>query len=222
MALADVFKAPFYQKQFYHVYNRTNNKELLFVTDTDRIRFLHKIEQYLIPYMDIFAWSLLPNHFHLYVRIKSERKIEEYLNSLPAGKLCNTERKFIKRKTSLHALIENSFARFFISYSSIFNRIYHRNGNLFHRPFKHIYTNSENQLHQTILYINTNAVKHNLASSINDYKWSSYWSLITERNLQVPSKELFILFGGKEAFINHHKDKMPAEYTGTYALDDES
>ena len=33
--------------------------------------FLHKITQYILPYADILAWCIMPNHFHLMVYVNS-------------------------------------------------------------------------------------------------------------------------------------------------------
>ena len=55
---------------FYHIFNRTNNKEPLFRSAADRRFFLLKYKQYLSPYLHTFAYCLLGNHFHLLVQVK--------------------------------------------------------------------------------------------------------------------------------------------------------
>ena len=35
-------------------------------------QILKKIETYILPYTDILAWCLMPNHFHLMVLIREE------------------------------------------------------------------------------------------------------------------------------------------------------
>ena len=49
----------------------------------DYKRFLKLYEKYIEPVADTFAWVLMPNHFHLLIRIKSEKEIGIYkhLNS---------------------------------------------------------------------------------------------------------------------------------------------
>jgi putative transposase len=48
--------ANFYDGGIFHVYNRTNNKELLFKTDENRLYFLRLYTKYLQPYLDTFCW----------------------------------------------------------------------------------------------------------------------------------------------------------------------
>ncbi|MDV7394528.1 hypothetical protein RZS08_24310, partial [Arthrospira platensis SPKY1] len=63
MPVSDKYLAKLVPGHFFHVYNRTNNKELLFLDDEDRSRFLLSYFYYLSPMVDTFAYCLLPNHF---------------------------------------------------------------------------------------------------------------------------------------------------------------
>ena len=80
--MKDKFVANFAEDITYHVYNRTNNKELLFRLDENRLFFLRQYAKYLEPYLDTFCWALLPNHFHFLVRIKSNENIKNYLKTI--------------------------------------------------------------------------------------------------------------------------------------------
>ncbi|MFT3907891.1 MAG: hypothetical protein QM737_00575 [Ferruginibacter sp.] len=221
MSIPQIYKADFFENEFYHVYNRTNNQEALFINDSDRNLFLHRFYLYLAPFVDTFAWNLLPNHFHFYIRIKSIVEINEYLERKLNKDLCRTEKRYLKQRTSLHSLIKNSFARFFISYSTCFNKIHARHGNLFHRPFRHIITKSENQFIQTIIYINTNAIKHKLARTIEDYKWSSYMIIISGNKTRLSKTELLKHFGGVSGFIKLHKDQSSFYYDENCYIDND-
>jgi putative transposase len=54
----------------YHIYNQGNNKQKIFYGRGNYLFFLKKINEYILPYADILAWCLMPNHFHLMVLIK--------------------------------------------------------------------------------------------------------------------------------------------------------
>ncbi|SET03749.1 transposase [Hymenobacter actinosclerus] len=56
----------------YHIYNRGNNRELIFYSKENYIYFLYKIRKHLLPQMRILAWCLMPNHFHLLVQVREE------------------------------------------------------------------------------------------------------------------------------------------------------
>ncbi|MEO8769084.1 MAG: hypothetical protein ABI402_03335 [Ferruginibacter sp.] len=221
MSVPTKYKAPFVENELYHVYNRTNNKELLFINDADRYLFLWRFNFYTAPFLEPFTWNLQLNHFHFYVRIKSFEEINDYLNTRHSEQLCITERKFLSQEATIHDLIDNVFKRFFISYSIRFNKFHNRKGNLFHRPFKHVLTDKESQFSQTVIYINANAVKHKLVKEISEYKWSSYHELISENPTTLLRKELLEWFGGRAAFIKIHNDQSNYYYSCDAAIDDD-
>lgn len=49
----------------YHVFNHTNNKELLFRDDSDYERFKQKLKEHLLPCAELLCYCLMPTHFHL-------------------------------------------------------------------------------------------------------------------------------------------------------------
>lgn len=67
-------------ESYYHIYNRGINRCDLFRESKDYKHFLRLYEKYIEPIADTFAWVLMPNHFHLLIRIKSEKEIGIYKN----------------------------------------------------------------------------------------------------------------------------------------------
>ena len=53
----------------YHIYNQGNNRQNIFYNRENYLFFLKKIKIYILPYADVLAWCLMPNHFHLMVRV---------------------------------------------------------------------------------------------------------------------------------------------------------
>ena len=53
----------------YHVYNQGNNKQIIFFKRENYLFFLRKIKTFILPYADILAWCLMPNHFHLMILV---------------------------------------------------------------------------------------------------------------------------------------------------------
>ena len=64
------FNPLLFEGQFYHIYNRGNNKENIFFNENNYNYFLKKYDFYFLDYLDIYCYCLLPNHFHLLVRVK--------------------------------------------------------------------------------------------------------------------------------------------------------
>ena len=57
--------------QLYHIFNQGNNKQQIFFTRDNYLYFLSKIKKHLSNNCSILAWCLMPNHFHLMVKIPS-------------------------------------------------------------------------------------------------------------------------------------------------------
>jgi putative transposase len=51
----------------YHIYNQGNNRQKIFFKEENYLFFLKKIKTHILPYAEILAWCLMPNHFHLMV-----------------------------------------------------------------------------------------------------------------------------------------------------------
>jgi hypothetical protein len=66
----------------YHIYNRGNNRENIFIQERNTQHFLNLYSKYIDPVADTFAYCLLRNHFHLAVRVKSEEEIIESTKTL--------------------------------------------------------------------------------------------------------------------------------------------
>ena len=64
---------PLHYGETYHVYNRGNNGETLFREQRNYPYFLKLYARYTEPVAETYAYCLMSNHFHLLVRIKSDR-----------------------------------------------------------------------------------------------------------------------------------------------------
>ena len=65
----------------YHIYNRANGNERLFLTDQNYHYFLEKYSQYISPIADTFCYCLMPNHFHFLIKIESEESLNKTFNA---------------------------------------------------------------------------------------------------------------------------------------------
>jgi putative transposase len=218
MPIAEKYLADLEEDNIYHIYNRTNNKELLFRTDENRRFFLQRFIHYLSPYIDTYCWCLLPNHFHFLIKVKSAKEIKSWLQQ--QEKLKPAEKEYLEGNQSSALLIEKAFHQFFTSYSMAFNKMYNRDGNLFHRPFKRVQVNKESHFTQAIIYIHANPLKHKLVTDFTIYYWSSWKAIISDGNTQLLRKELIDWFGNKEQLIRAHYDLSQYYYDSEIAIEE--
>jgi REP element-mobilizing transposase RayT len=228
MPIPDKYLAEFEENGVYHIYNRTNNKEILFLSDENRVFFLKRYKDLLFPFADTYCWNLLPNHFHMLIKIKSVQLIGVYLQSIPKKSLTLTEKQFLERydndhngnSITLSELIENAFKRFFQSYALAFNKQNNRQGNLFYKPFKRVRIADEAQFTMAVIYIHANAGKHGLVKDFTTYKWSSWHSIISNNPTSLLRDEIIEWFGGKEQCIKIHKEMAAYYYNCAISIEE--
>ncbi len=135
------YSVPLESERFYHIYNRTNNKEALFRDNGDRMLFLQKYKEYLLSYVNTYVYCLMGTHFHFLIQVKSIEAITKMLNNMELKDLMIAQREFLETEEDLRItpkLIASQFTRLFTSYAMKYNQKYSRSGNLFYRPFKRV------------------------------------------------------------------------------------
>jgi len=142
---------------FYHIYNRGNNREKLFIETRNYAYFLRLYARHIEPIAETYAYCLLPNHFHLLVRIKTEDEV-----LLPEGKTFAPVR---------------GFSNLFNAYAKGFNKTYARTGSLFEERFGRIPVQEDAYLRRLIFYIHYNPQKHGFTDDFRTWVWSSYPAL---------------------------------------------
>lgn len=186
----------------YHVYNRTNNKEILFRSERNKHFFIRKLFEYLSPLAGVYSYTLQRNHFHFVLLVKSREAICEELGK--KKNLSRAEISYVNSDGNCSRLMEKAFQKLFISYSKALNKENARAGNLFNRPFKRILIESEEQFKQAIIYVHANPLKHGATKNFTTYKWSTWNELLDDGPTRLLRKDLIEWFGGKKAFVDAH------------------
>ncbi len=151
---------------FYHVYNHGVGGRNLFEKAENYEYFLSLYDHYISPIAETYAWVLMPNHFHLLVRIK-ENIVYKYSNadrSIDAVRF--EEIKWMTKDLSASEASDSvkipkphlHFSHLFNAYSKYINIRHLTHGALFERPFKRKLIDSTDYLRQIILYIHNNPV----------------------------------------------------------------
>ena len=163
--------------QYYHIYNRGNNRENLFRKPDNYHYFLRQYTKHINPIADTFAYCLLPNHFHLLVKIKTVEAIQRH------------QRKPLKKPSQY-------FSNFFNAYARAFNNAFQRTGSLFERPFGRIPVTSDAYFVQLVIYIHRNPQKHGLIDDYRAWPYSSYHSLFSNKPTPMQRDAVLEWFGG--------------------------
>lgn len=155
-------RQPFEENNYYHIYNRWYNKNIVFKNDADFEKFYSYIVTFLKDYESIkmVSWSFMPNHFHFIIHYKGTGS----LNKEPVPNHQNDVSKFMKR-------LQWSY--------SIRHRVKHPLGTgtklpFFEWRFKAKLIQDEEYLAKCIAYVNFNPLKHQIVDNIDNYKWTSY------------------------------------------------
>lgn len=192
-------RLPFSTNQVYHICNRGVNKGNIFFSPLDFRRFLETALHYkyhsrrfsdkfslpryrsadtgsgdvITPKVEILAYCLMPNHFHLLLKQIEEDGIRWYMQHLI-----------------------NSYVHFV-------NTKYDRVGPLLQGRFRSILMTSDEQLLHVVRYIHLNPVVANLIENPTAYTWSSHKDYVSEsNNLLVDKKFILGFFSNIDEFKN--------------------
>ncbi len=175
---------------FYHIYNRGNNKENIFLCDANYEYFLKKYYKYLNNFVEVYAYCLMPNHFHFLIKVKKYVKYDKTEST---------------SKTTLRPIVK-AFRDFFIVYSKSFNNMYSRTGSLFQYKFKRKVITDINYFIRVIAYIHNNPVRNKLCEKVSDWKYSSYSAIISNKKTSVKRNDVLEFFGNsKKEFEEYHE-----------------
>ena len=157
---------------YYHIFNHANGDDNLFREQKNYPFFLEKYHQHIDPIANTIAYCLMPNHFHLLIKIKTEAEVA--VNLPQAFLKFGTLEKLEEIEEAKTKFLSKQFSNFFSSYSQAFNKVYHRRGSLFIKNFKRKEIANENYLRTVIVYIHLNPIKHGFVTQIADWEWSSF------------------------------------------------
>lgn len=166
--------------EYYHIYNRGNNKQDIFYSDDDRARFLTALllHQYPVevpqigriarryvkhlvfdtssltlrnPYAELVCFTLMPNHFHAIIHERKAGGIAQYMQRLLNG------------------------------YTKYSNTKREKNGHVFQGTYQAVHIEDDDQLCYLSAYIHRNPRElPGWKNREHEYPWSSYQDYIGE------------------------------------------
>lgn len=193
-------REPFESESYYHVFIHARGKDNLFDTEKEYQIFMQLISKYILDIAQIYAYCLLPNHFHFLVRNKD---IE-----LPVNFANKHESDFISHQWGN---VQNTFSK----------KKNFRTGNrggLFCQSINRNRITAEEYLQMCIVYIHNNPVKHGFCISPNQWKYCSYHSIISDKPTLIERSEVLEWFENKSNFIYYHNSNAEDIFAQKYNL----
>ncbi len=187
---------PLQYGQYYHLYNRGNNRENLFVEERNYRYFLRLYAHHVAPIAETYAYCLLRNHFHFLLRI---RDVADLADQRPPSRYVSN---------------------FFNAYARAFNKAYERSGALFQRPFGRVRITSDAQLSWLVTYIHHNPQKHRFAVDFRTWPYSSYHAHLSSKTTRPERDEVLAWFQGVSAFRQAHERQVEGRLLPALAPDD--
>lgn len=170
----------------YHIYNRGVEKRTIFEDKQDYQVFLHYLKRYLSPpnfnevrprwivklhqELKLFAYCLMPNHFHLLIKQDTKTSITLFMRCL------------------------------INAYTKYFNEKYERVGPLFQGKFKAVLVETDAYFLHLSRYIHLNPLVHDHPTrsdlvELTQYPYSSYAEYLGQRNTKwINTQEILTYF----------------------------
>jgi putative transposase len=192
----------FQEGHLYHIYNQGNNKRKIFFSERNYRFFMQKIKTHLLPYADVLAWCLMPNHFHLMAYVNTVTISEDFTNSEVITSAPASGGK-IKIRT-----INDSIGILLRSYTRAINKQENTTGSLFRKETKAKCISCQEGV--TPNFSNTNfGTSINFTIPENQYPQICFEYIHKNPvNAGLVNKETDWLFSSASAYIKNKKDEL--------------
>ncbi len=177
---------PLEPDQIYHICNRGVNKEDIFFSDRNYQFFIRQMYKYLSPRSEIISYCLMPNHFHLLLKV--------------------TFTDFTKLSLQL----------FLMSYSKAINSERNRVGSLFQGRFKSSLIVDDAYLLDCFKYIHLNPVKALLVKSPELWPYSSYLEYLNPKPITRIDTSMIMQFFENPEELKDFVESGIEEYQSKY------
>lgn len=181
----------YYKDAYYHIYNRGNAKEDIFIDEMDYRVYLKRLELYKDRHnVTILCYCLMPNHIHLLIKQNTEKPIYKFIQSLHT------------------------------SYSMYFNKKCNKVGHIFQGRFMQKNIIHDEYLLHLSRYIHLNPVLAGIVNRAEDYNWSSYSEYINNTSSKICEKDLILSFfsGQRESAYKKFVESLKPDFSNIQNL----
>ena len=142
------------KKACYHIINRGNQKQNIFLETSDYEKYLEILKHYKNKFkFKLYAYCLMPNHIHIIIDIKRTGDLAKIMQGITQ------------------------------TYTVWFNNKYDKVGRLWQGRFKSMVIQKDEYLFDCVKYVELNPIRAEITSFPIEYSWSSWRErTLTERN----------------------------------------
>ena len=131
--------------EIYHLFNRGNKKQPIFLVEEDYLFYLTKLKLLSNKlHFSVLAYCLMPNHIHIIARQNTDTNPARFISCLHT------------------------------SYAMFFNKHHKSVGHIFQGRYKQKTILDNEYLALVVSYVHNNPVKDHLVKQNREYLWSSY------------------------------------------------
>jgi putative transposase len=143
-----------------HIVNRGNDKKVIFPKPVDFAAFLVLLREARERFaVRLYAYCLMPNHFHLVVHVATLPALSAYMHYVQREHACDLRHCYRSKG----------------------------HGHIFQRRYWNDPVESDGRLIRLVRYVEANPLRAGLVSAPEEWEWSSFWDRETgERDLLHP------------------------------------
>jgi putative transposase len=177
---------------YYHLFNHAIGDENLFRNNGNYQYFLTKFGQYINPVCKVYAYCLMPNHFHFLIQVKKKAILEQYyLEKFPTS---------INPSIDYNKLVMQQFSNMLNGYAQAYNKMFVRKGALFIDYLRRKQVADDAYFIRLVHYIHNNPVHHHFCSSMEDWTYSSHQTMLSEKSTNLERESVLEWYGGALAY----------------------
>lgn len=156
----------------YHLYSAGKPKEAIFRLEEDYYFFLDLFRKYVNQIVFLYAYCLLPTHFHLLLRIKEKQRIEYVYGD--------------------ESMLWGQFENMFIAYKKYINRTYQRSGFLFNGRTAREVPLKKDLICDLVVYIHQNPQIYGIVTDFRYWPFSSCYAYLRQDRRSIIAKEILL------------------------------
>lgn len=188
--------------QTYHVFNHANGVEDIFRETRNYHHFMNRYYELVTPAIDLHAFCLMPNHFHLAISIPC---VEELI--VRDDQFTGMSDEIAMKR------ISKQFSNLLNSYAQSYNKSFCRMGSLFRQNMRWKPVDDEAGFCKLVHYIHSNPVHHGFVKSLEDWSYSSFSEYKSMKKSKRAENAVLNAFGGYDAFMTYHKEPISRKFS---------